>query len=276
MTAPDLSFEFFPPKTEKGLDNLTTAAAALAEKNPAFFSVTYGAGGSTQDGTLKAIQAVTEKTGVAAAHHFTCVGSTRANVTAQLDNLLAAGVNHLVALRGDLPEGMNNPGQLRYATDLIRLIRDHSGNAFRISVAAYPESHPESPNPDTDLMRFLEKVEAGANHAITQYFFNTHAYYDFVERSAALGIEIPIVPGIMPITNFTQLARFSDMCGAEIPRWIRLRLEAWQDDLPSLQAFGTEVVANICEELIDNGVPGLHFYSLNKADPSLNILNRLG
>jgi methylenetetrahydrofolate reductase (NADPH) len=265
-----LSFEFFPPNTPEGVAKLRLARRQLCELSPEFFSVTYGAGGSTQEKTVGIISEIAAE-GLQVAPHLSCIGATRTSIAELLDHYREKGIRRLVALRGDLPSGMVDRGEFRYASDLVAFIRQHSGDWFHIEVAAYPEMHPQATSPEQDLDNFIRKVEAGANSAITQYFYNATAYFDFVERARARKVDIPIVPGIMPITNFTQLARFSDNCGAEIPRWIRLRLAAFHDDVDSLRAFGHEVVTSLCQELVDAGVPGIHFYTLNQAGPSLAI-----
>ncbi len=269
------SFEFFPPKTEAGVEKLRVTRNALAKLKPRFFSVTFGAGGSTQERTFETVTEIQRESGIEAAPHLSCVGSTRDNISKILDGYRTGGVRHIVALRGDLPSGMGQPGEFRYANELVEFIRAESGDHFHIEVAAYPEFHPQSSNAKTDLDSFQRKAEAGADSAITQYFFNADAYLNFVEQCELRGLTLPIVPGIMPITNYTQLARFSDMCGAEIPRWIRKRLEAYGDDLPSIRAFGEEVITHLCQQLIDAGAPGLHFYTMNQAGPTTAIWNNL-
>jgi methylenetetrahydrofolate reductase (NADPH) len=268
--APHLSFEFFPPNTPEGMAKLKLARQALCELGPEFFSVTYGAGGSTQEKTIGVIGEIAEE-GLQVAPHLSCIGATQTSIAELLDYYRARGIRRLVALRGDLPSGMVDRGEFRYASDLVAFIRKHSGDWFHIEVAAYPETHPQAPTPTQDLDNFIRKVEAGADGAITQYFYNAAAYFDFVERARARNVTIPIVPGIMPITNFTQLARFSDSCGAEIPRWIRLRLAGFADDVDSLRAFGQEVVTSLCQTLVDGGAPGIHFYTLNQAGPSASV-----
>jgi methylenetetrahydrofolate reductase (NADPH) len=273
------SFELFPPRTPEGAAKLPAVVKELAAVQPAYFSVTYGAGGSTQDGTYETIVRVVEETGVEAAPHLTCVGSTRAGVAALLDRYRAAGVKRIVALRGDLPataRGAEAPGEFHFGNELVEFIRRRHDAHFRIEVACYPETHPQAPDPGADFANFERKVKAGADAAITQYFFNADAYFDFVERCRGAGIAIPIVPGIMPITNFAQLARFSEACGAEIPRWVRLRLERLADDRPALLDFGLEVVTRLCETLLRGGAPGLHFYTLNQSGPTLRLWKNLG
>lgn len=281
MTAPlpsedfGLSFEFFPPATDAGATKLQDTLQALQALKPDYYSVTFGAGGSTQARTAETVSRIAA-TGADVAPHLTCVGATRDNIRALLDGYRAQGIRRIVALRGDLPSGMVSMGDFHHATDLVHFIREHSGDWFTIEVAAYPETHPQATSPDTDLRHFVEKVQAGANTAITQYFYNARAYFDFVERAQQAGVTIPIIPGIMPILNYTQLARFSDNCGAEIPRWIRLRLAAFHDDLDSLRAFGHDVVVQLCDELLSAGVPGLHFYTMNQAAPTTAIWQALG
>lgn len=271
------SFEFFPPKTEGGKEKLRQVRDELARRKPDFFSVTYGAGGSTRDRTLETVFSLNEQ-GIATAPHLSCIGSDREELKELLDLYREKGIQRIVALRGDLPSGsgLGAPGELRHADDLVRLIREHSGDHFLIEVAAYPEFHPQAKSAEKDLEYFRQKVEAGASSAITQYFFNIESYYYFIDRCEKMQIDIPIVPGIMPITNYSKLARFSEMCGAEIPRWIRKQLEAYGDDLDSIAKFGTEVVTHLCDQLLSSGAPGLHFYTLNQAGPSLAIWDRLG
>lgn len=269
------SFEFFPPKGEKGATRLAEVRKQLAALQPAFFSVTFGAGGSTQSGTLETCIATKQDTGCDVAAHISCIGSTRERISQLLDEYRQAGINRLVALRGDLLPGMTDPGEFRYANELVSFIRETTGDEFHIEVAAYPEYHPESPTPDADLDNLVRKVQCGADAIMTQYFYNVHAYEDLVERLAARGVRVPVVPGIMPITNHDQLIRFSDRCGAEIPRWIRRRLEAFGDDSESLRAFGLDVVAQLSRNLLDLGAPGLHFYTLNRAAPTLELWQAL-
>lgn len=270
-----ISFEFFPPKTPEGAAKLRTARQALYVRQPAFCSVTYGAGGSTQEGTFTTVGEILAE-GVDAASHFSCIGATRTSVREQLATLKAMGVKRLVALRGDLPSGYGLGGEFQYASDLVAFIRAEMGNTFHIEVAAYPEFHPQARSPEADLQAFATKVKAGADSAITQYFFNADAYFRFVDDVRKLGVEVPIVPGIMPITNASQLLRFSDACGAEVPRWIRLRLQGYGDDTASIQAFGRDVVADLCERLRQAGAPGLHFYTMNQSAPTLTVLSQLG
>ena len=269
------SFEFFPPKTPEGAAKLRDTVKQLAQFNPAFFSVTFGAGGSTQEGTLSAVLDI-RAAGHAAAPHISCIGSTRANIRDVIHRYRDEGIRHTVALRGDLPSGMAVAGEFRYATDLVRFIREETGEHFHIEVAAYPEYHPQARRAQEDLKHFVAKVEAGANAAMTQYFYNPDAYFHFVDQVEEMGISIPIVPGIMPIGSFSQLARFSDACGAEIPRWIRRKMEGYGDDTASIRAFGLDVVTDLCVKLLEGGAPGLHFYTLNQAGLSSTIWQRLG
>ena len=270
-----LSVEFFPPKTPEGVEKLRLVRQQLYLLRPEFCSVTFGAGGSTQDGTFNAVRDILAE-GVNAASHFSCIGATRATVREQLAILKAMGVTRLVALRGDLPSGYGAGGEFQYASDLVAFIRQETADDFYIEVAAYPEVHPQAKSPASDLQAFAAKVNAGANSAITQYFYNADAYFRFVEEVDALGLSVPVVPGIMPITSSTQLMRFSDACGAEIPRWIRLRLQSYGDDVASIKAFGLDVVASLCEQLQAGGAPGLHFYSMNQSAATLAICKRLG
>ena len=270
-----VSFEFFPPKTPEGEEKLLHTVAELAPHAPEFFSVTYGAGGSTQEGTFNAVANIRAQ-GHQAAPHLSCVGATRSKVTEILDGLKAQGVNRIVALRGDLPSGMGGMGELNHASDLVKLIREHSGEHFQIVVAAYPEYHPQARTPQDDLKHFVNKMHAGANMAVTQYFYNADAYARFVDEVRKAGVTQSIVPGIMPITNSSQLMRFSDATGAEIPRWIRLRLQAYGDDAASIRAFGLDVVAALCERLRALGAPGLHFYTMNQSVATLAVCDRLG
>lgn len=274
-TKTPISFEFFPPQTPEGMAKLSATSRELAARGPEYFSVTFGAGGSTRERTLEAVQMI-RGDGHEAAPHLSCVGSTRENIRAVLQTYKNLGIRRIVALRGDLPSGMAVNGELHYANELVAFIRAETGDHFRIEVAAYPEFHPQARSPRDDLINFKRKAEAGANSAITQYFYNPDAYFHFVERARGLGVTLPIIPGIMPIVRFSQLARFSDNCGAEIPRWIRKTLESYGDDSASVQAFGLDVVTQLCETLLAGGAPGLHFYTLNQAGPSLEILKRLG
>ncbi len=273
---PSISFEFFPTKTEAGHEKLLTTARRLAEYKPDFFSCTYGAGGSTRDRTLNTVLQLDGEVKVPTAPHLSCVGDSKGELRELLNIYKDAGIRRIVALRGDLPSGMGMAsGELRYANELVEFIRAETGDHFYIEIAAYPEMHPQARNFEDDLANFVRKAHAGADSAITQYFFNADCYFYFVERVRKLGVETPIVPGIMPITNYSKLARFSDACGAEIPRWVRKQLEAYGDDMDSIQAFGTQVISEMCEELLAGGAPGLHFYTLNQADPSLAIWDNL-
>ncbi|MCM2346983.1 methylenetetrahydrofolate reductase [NAD(P)H] [Acidovorax soli] len=270
-----VSFEFFPPKTPEGAEKLRAVRQQLYARKPEFCSVTYGAGGSTQEGTFGTVQEILAE-GVSAASHFSCVGATRQSVREQLATLKAMGVKRLVALRGDLPSGYGMGGEFHYASDLVAFIRAETGRDFHIEVAAYPEVHPQSKSPEADLQAFAAKVQAGADSAITQYFFNADAYEGFVNDVRRLGLDVPVVPGIMPIMGSSQLMRFSDACGAEIPRWIRLRLQGFGDDTASIRAFGLDVVTSLCEQLRQRGVPGLHFYTMNQSATTLELCRRLG
>jgi methylenetetrahydrofolate reductase (NADPH) len=270
-----ISFEFFPPQTPEGVAKLAATRKQLAVLKPEFFSVTFGAGGSTQDRTLETIRQIHAE-GHSAAPHLSCVGSTRDNISALLIAYRDMGIKRIVALRGDLPSGMGSIGEFQYANELVSFIRAETGEHFHIEVAAYPEFHPQAKSARDDLLNFQRKMNAGANSAITQYFYNADAYFRFVDESRKLGVMAPIVPGIMPIVRFSQLARFSDTCGAEIPRWMRKTMEGYGDDVESVQAFGLDVVTTLCEKLIAGGAPGLHFYTLNQDGASLEILRRLG
>lgn len=273
---PRYSFEFFPTKTEAGHEKLLGVARQLAGYKPDFFSCTYGAGGSTRDRTLSTVLQLDGDVKVPTAPHLSCVGDSKAELRELLALYKDAGIQRIVALRGDLPSGMGMAsGELRYANELVEFIRVETGDHFHIEIAAYPEMHPQARNFEDDLANFVRKAKAGANSAITQYFFNADSYFYFVERVRKLGLELPIVPGIMPITNYSKLARFSDACGAEIPRWVRKQLESYGDDVQSIQAFGEQVITEMCERLLAGGAPGLHFYTLNQADPSLAIWNNL-
>ncbi len=269
------SFEFFPPKTDEGKASLRAATAQLAQLKPRFMSVTFGAGGSTREGTYETVKGLRDQ-GLEAAPHISCIGATRDNLRQILRSYMTLGVRHIVALRGDLPSGAGAAGDLRYASEMVEFIRAETGSHFHIEVAAYPEFHPQATSAEADLQNFRRKVLAGANSAITQYFFNADAYFRFVDDCDAAGMDIAIVPGIMPITNFKQLARFSDSCGAEIPRWIRRRLEGYRDDLDAIRAFGLDVSTELCDRLLTAGAPGLHFYTLNRASPTVTIWERLG
>jgi methylenetetrahydrofolate reductase (NADPH) len=268
------SFEFYPPKTEEGAASLQVVHSKLAALKPDFFSVTFGAGGSTRDLTFDAVVEIQSK-GIAAAPHLSCVASTKENIRAILKDYRDNGIAKIVALRGDLPSGMMSAGEFRYANELVEFIRQETGDYFQIHVAAYPEVHPQSASGSEDFKNFKRKVEAGADAAITQYFYNAEAYFYFLDSCEKNGIDIPIVPGIMPITQYTQLFRFSEMCGADIPRWMRKRLEGFGDDRASIQAFGLDVVSSLCQRLLNNGAPGLHFYTMNQAGPTLAILENL-
>jgi methylenetetrahydrofolate reductase (NADPH) len=268
------SFEFYPPKTEEGAANLQVVHSKLAEQKPEYFSVTFGAGGSTRDKTFDTVVAIQEK-GIAAAPHLSCVASTKENIRSILKSYQEHGISKIVALRGDLPSGMMSAGEFRYANELVAFIRQETGDAFEIHVAAYPEVHPQAQSAAEDFKNFKRKVEAGANAAITQYFYNAEAYFYFVDLCEKNGITIPIVPGIMPITQYAQLFRFSEMCGADIPRWLRKRLVDFGDDRASIQAFGLDLVSKLCQRLLDGGAPGLHFYTMNQSAPTLAILENL-
>ena len=270
-----ISIEFFPPKTPEGAQKLRATRQVLYALKPEFCSVTFGAGGSTQQGTFATVSEILAE-GFTAASHFSCVGATKATVRTQLEVLQAMGVKRLVALRGDLPSGYGAGGEFHYASDLVAFIRAETGDAFHIEVAAYPEVHPQAKSADDDLKAYVTKIKAGANSAITQYFFNSDAYFRFVDDAYKLGIDVPVVPGIMPITSSTQLMRFSDACGAEIPRWIRLRLQGFGDDTASIKSFGLDVTTDLCDQLRNGGVPGIHFYSMNQAGPTVEICERLG
>lgn len=275
MIKPLISFEFFPPHAADGVDKLAATRRQLAVLDPEFFSVTFGAGGSTQDRSLEIVKQVKAE-GLTVAPHLSCVGSTRENIRNILQTYRQFGINRIVALRGDLPSGMATTGEFQYANELVSFIRDQTGKHFHIEVAAYPEFHPQARSARDDILNFRRKVEAGADSAITQYFYNADSYFNFVGECRRLGITIPIVPGIMPILRFAQLARFSDACGAEIPRWMRRTMEGFGDDNESVQAFGLDVVTQLCERLLAGGAPGLHFYTLNQAGASLEICKRLG
>jgi len=274
-TGVPVSFEFFPPKTSEGAEKLRAVRQQLYALRPEFCSVTYGAGGSTQEGTFGTVREILAE-GVSAASHFSCIGATRESVRAQLATLKAMGVRRLVALRGDLPSGYGMGGEFHYASDLVAFIRAETGRDFHIEVAAYPEVHPQAKSPEADLKAYVAKVQAGADAAITQYFYSADAYLRFVEDARRLGAEVPVVPGIMPITSSTQLMRFSDACGAEIPRWIRLRLQGFGDDTASIRAFGLDVVTRLCAQLLAAGAPALHFYTMNQSAAVLAICRRLG
>ncbi|MDF1582949.1 MAG: methylenetetrahydrofolate reductase [NAD(P)H] [Methyloprofundus sp.] len=268
------SFEFYPPKTAEGAVNLAKVHQELAQLNPDFFSVTFGAGGSTRDKTYDTVIKI-QQNGVSAAPHLSCVASTKENILEILQNYREHGVSKIVALRGDLPSGMMSAGEFRYANELVEFIRAETGDHFQVHVAGYPEVHPQARSAQTDFDNFKRKVDAGANAVITQYFYNAEAYFHFLDQCEKSGINIPIVPGIMPITNYSQLFRFSDMCGADIPRWMRKTLEGFGDDRESIIAFGEQVVSKLCQELLDNGAPGLHFYTMNQSKPTLAIWDNL-
>ncbi len=269
-----LSIEFFPAKTPEGAEKLRAVRQKLYALNPEFCSVTYGAGGSTQEGTFATLREILAE-GQVAASHFSCIGATKASVREQLAQLKAMGVRRLVALRGDMPSGYGLGGEFQYASDLVAFIRAETGDDFAIEVAAYPETHPQAKSPEADLKAFVTKVEAGADSAITQYFYNADAYFRFVDEAQQLGVGIPIVPGIMPITSSAQLLRFSDACGAEVPRWIRLRLQGYGDDAESIKAFGLDVVTELCERLVRGGAPALHFYTMNQSVTTIELARRL-
>ncbi len=269
------SFEFFPPKTAEGIEKLRATRKQLEQLNPEFFSVTFGAGGSTRDRTLETVIEI-QQSGFDAAPHLSCIGSTRDNIVSVLDQYKSNNIKHIVSLRGDMPSGTFSAGEFHHANELVAFIRQHSGDYFNIEVAAYPEYHPQAKSAQEDLNNFKRKIDAGANSAITQYFYNADAYFAFVDAARAKGISVPIVPGIMPINNFSQLARFSDACGAEIPRWMRLKLQSYGDDTSSIKAFGLDVVTSLCDKLLRNGAPGLHFYTLNQAGAISTIWQRLG
>lgn len=273
-TEPLFSFEFYPPKTEEGAAHLQVVQSDLARRNPDFFSVTFGAGGTTRDKTFDTVVGIQAK-GIAAAPHLSCVASTKENICAILKNYQDHGITRIVALRGDLPSGMMSAGEFRYANELVDFIREETGDLFQIHVAAYPEVHPQAMNAAEDFKNFKRKVLAGANAAITQYFYNADAYFYFLDLCEKSGITIPVVPGIMPITQYSQLLRFSEMCGADIPRWLRKRLEGFGDDRGAIQAFGVELVSKLCQRLLEGGAPGLHFYTMNQSGPTLAILEYL-
>ena len=275
MDARAFSFEFFPPRTAEGKEKLRATWQQLAKLKPRFFSCTYGAGGSTREGTLETVLEIINA-GHQAAPHISCVASTREDIGEQLDRYKSHGIRHIVALRGDLPSGLVASGEFRYANELVAFIRERTGDWFHVEVACYPEYHPQTRAARDELVNFRRKVNAGADAAITQYFYNPDAYFRFVDEAQRAGIRVPIVPGVMPIANFAQLARFSDACGAEIPRWMRLKLEGYRDDAAAIRAFGLDVVTDLCRRLIDGGAPGVHFYTLNQAPLSVEIWRRLG
>jgi len=268
------SFELFPPKTEAGFEKLQANVRKLARVGPRYFSVTYGAGGSTQERTFETVSRL-RREGLETAPHLSCIGASRSHIREILDHYLREEIHRVVALRGDMPSGMGGPGDFRYANELVEFIRAETGDRFHVEVAAYPEFHPQAPSAQADLENFKRKVDAGADGAITQYFYNADAYLRFIDSCERLGVDLPIVPGIMPINNFSQLARFSDACGAEIPRWMRRRLQGFADDIDSIRAFGIDVVTALCERLLNEGAPGLHFYTMNQAGPTLKIWDNL-
>ncbi len=272
---PTFSFELFPPKTDVGMEKLKTTVRSMNEVNPLYFSVTYGAGGSTRDRTLETVDWLRSE-GIKTAPHLSCIGLHKEEIRELLHHYRDQGINRLVALRGDMPSGMGDTGDFPYANELVEFIRAETGDHFHLEVAAYPEFHPQAQTARIDLENFQRKVDAGANAVITQYFYNADAYFDFVDSCEKMGINIPIVPGIMPINNYLQLSRFSDACGAEIPRWMRKRMEEFGDDLESIRAFGLDVVTEMCQRLLDHGAPGLHFYTMNQAGLTLNLWNNLG
>ncbi len=275
MNPIELSIEFFPPQTQEGVEKLRGVREKLASLKPDFLSVTYGAGGSTRERTFSVIKEIAAE-GFNAAPHLSCVGSTRESIREILNDYKSAGIRRIVALRGDLPSGMNQSGEFRYANELIEFIRAETGDHFHLAVAAYPEWHPQARSPNDDLAAFARKAKAGANSAITQYFYNADAYFHFVDEVRALGVDIPIIPGIMPIVGFSKLARFSDACGAELPRWMRRKFEGMGDDVDSIRSFGLDIVTDLCDRLISGGAPGLHFYSMNMSGLTLEICKRLG
>jgi methylenetetrahydrofolate reductase (NADPH) len=271
-----ISFEFFPPKTPEGVQRLHETASTLAACHPHFFSVTFGAGGSTREGTLETVEMLKQKTRIQVTPHLASVGCSRADILDMLARYQAMGLRHMLALRGDLPSGMGQAGEIKFASELVALIREVSGDYFRIDVAAYPEIHPQAVSPRDDILNLKRKFDAGANGAITQYFYNPDAYFYYLDECQRLGVNMPIIPGIMPITQFSKLARFSDMCGAEIPCWIRKRLASYGDDTVSIKQFGMEVVYNLCRQLMQGGAPGLHFYTLNKIEGVIDLIDMLG
>ncbi len=276
MSKKHYSFEFFPPKTDAGADKLRDVTKKLAVLEPEYFSVTYGAGGSTRDRSLGTVLEIQKNSGRAAAPHLSCIGDSREELAELLNIYKTNGIRHIVALRGDLPSGMGaSGGELPFAADLVRFIREQHGEHFHIEVAAYPESHPQAPNLATDIAHFVHKVEQGASSAITQYFFNADSYFHFVDQVQKAGVTIPVIPGIMPITNFANLVRFSDACGAEVPRWIRKQVASYADDAQSIAQFGEEVITGLCAQLLAGGAPGLHFYTMNQAEPTLALWNNL-
>ena len=276
QTNPPISLEFFPPKTPEGVTRLAAVRRQLYGLKPQFCSVTYGAGGSTQDGTFAAVKAIIEE-GVEAAPHFSCIGASKESIRAKLAEFKTHGIRRIVALRGDLPSGYGGSnGEFHYASDLVAFIRAETGSEFHIEVAAYPEMHPQSRSPQADLQAYVAKVNAGASSALTQMFFNADAYFRFVDEARAMGADVPVVPGIMPITNSSGIIRFADSCGADMPRWIRLRLQGFGDDSDSIKAFGLDVIGRLCEQLRAGGAPGLHFYTMNQSVATLELMRRLG
>ena len=272
--AKDFSIEFFPPNTPEGVAKLRTVRTQLAQLSPAYFSVTHGAGGATRDKTISTVLEI-QAAKLAAAPHISCVASTRGSIRELLNAYRDAGIDRIVALRGDMPSGLGDPGEFRYANELVEFIRSETGDHFHIEVACYPEYHPQARSPEADLLAFARKVQAGANAAITQFFYNPDAYFSFVDAARKAGIEVPIVPGIMPFHNFAKIVRFADSCGAEVPRWVRMRMEKFYDDAPSIRAFGLDVVTSLCERLLEGGAPGLHFYTLNQSGLTTEIWQRL-
>lgn len=273
--AQKLSLEFFPPRTDKGMENLKQAAQELGAMNPEYMSVTYGAGGTTQEKTVETVRYIQTQTDFDAAPHLTCIGATQESVLQLLNEYEAMGVKRIVALRGDLPSGMMDPGEFKYASDLVAFIKEQKGDTFHLEVAAYPETHPQARNCDIGIKWFKHKVEQGADSAITQYFYNFDSYRYFVDNCEKNGIDLPIIPGIMPITNYENLIRFSQGCGAEVPRWLKCRLESFEDDQAGLLEFGKDVVTELSQKLLDAGAPGIHFYSMNKTQPTLDIATAL-
>lgn len=272
---PQFSFELFPPKTDAGMEKLQASVHKLAALQPVYFSVTYGAGGSTQERTFDTVDWLRSE-GIETAPHLSAIGASREHILGILERYREQGIRRIVALRGDMPSGMGEAGEFAHANDLVTYIREQTGDHFHIEVAAYPEFHPQATDAWTDLKHFTVKVQAGASGAITQYFYNADAYFHFIDDCHKLGVDIPVMPGIMPINNYTQLARFSDACGSEIPRWIRRRMQAYADDVESIRAFGIEVVSELCQRLLDSGAPGLHFYTMNQAGPTMQICQNLG
>ncbi len=270
-----LSLEFFPPRTDKGMEKLKTVIDGYAAIQPEYISVTYGAGGTTQEKTLETVSYIQQHTNFSSAPHLTCIGATQESVLQLLDTYEALGIDRIVALRGDLPSGMMDPGEFKYASDLVKFIKDERGDTFHLEVAAYPETHPQARNCDEGIKWFKHKVDQGADSAITQYFYNVDSYLYFIDNCERIGIDLPIVPGIMPITNYENLIRFSEGCGAEVPRWLKCRLESFEDDQASLLAFGQDVVTELSQKLLDAGAPGIHFYSMNQLEPCLSIAKSL-